>query len=125
MIFELNQKQAGDWDRFQIRKAGLAVQKWMAAKFSGDAQQVRRMAAKTVARTLRMNTASWNRTQLNVFSDFSVVLSLIPDLNEWSTVEKRDVVRVIQAKSTNDELRYLKVMQQHERLRAEIIRLGS
>jgi hypothetical protein len=60
-----------------------------------------------------------------VFSDFSVVLSLIPDLNEWSLVEKREVVRVIQAKASSVESKYLKLMQQHERLRAEIIRLGS
>jgi hypothetical protein len=125
MIFELHQKQGGDWDQFHIRKVGLAVQRWMATKFRGDAQKLRRAAAKTIARALGMKTTAWNKTQLNVFSDFSVVLSLIPDLNEWSLVEKREVVRVIQAKASSDESKYLKLMQQHDRLRAEIIRLGS
>jgi len=125
MILELNQKQAGDWDRFQIRKAGLAVQRSMATKFRGDAQAMRRAAAKMVARALGTSTASWNETQLNVFGYFSVTLSLIPDLNEWSTGEKRAMVRIIQAKASSDESTYVKLMQQHDRLRAEVIRLGS
>ena len=125
MIFELNETQAGDWDRFQIRKTGLAVQRCMATKFRGDAQTMRRATTKTVAHALGMNTASWNKTQLNVFCDFSVVLSLISDLKEWSTVEKRDVVRVIEAKASKDESKYVKLMQRHRRLREEIIRLGS
>ena len=86
---------------------------------------MRRATTKTVAHALGMNTASWNKTQLNVFCDFSVVLSLISDLKEWSTVEKRDVVRVIEAKASKDESKYVKLMQRHRRLREEIIRLGS
>ena len=125
MIFELNQKQASDWDRFQIRNMGLAVQRHMATRFRGDAQAMLGAAAKTVARTLGMSTASLNETQLKVFSYFSVVLSLIPDLDEWSTVEKRNMVRVIQAKASGDESKYVKLMQRHDRLRAEIIQLGS
>jgi hypothetical protein len=125
MIFEFNQKQAGDWDRFQIRNVGLAVQRHMATRFRGDAQAMLGAAAKTVARTLGMSTASLNETQLKVFSYFSVVLSLIPDLDEWSTVEKRNMVRIIQAKASSDESKYVKLMQRHDRLRTEVIRLGS
>jgi hypothetical protein len=125
MIFQLNPEQRGDWDRFQVRKIGLAVQKRMAAKFDGDAQKIRHAATTLVAQTLGVSTASWTSAQLKVFSDFSVVLSLIPRLNEWSSVEKEDAVRVVQAKASNDEAKYLKLMQRHERLRAEIIRLGS
>ena len=58
-------------------------------------------------------------------SDFSVALSLIPDLDDWSAVEKQAVMEIIRAKTRNDESRYLKTMQRHDRLRAEIIRLGS
>jgi hypothetical protein len=125
MIFQLNPEQRGDWDRFQVRKIGLAVQRRMAANYDGDAQKIRHAATTLVARTLGISTASWRSAQLKVFSDFSIVLSLIPRLNEWSSVEKEDAVRVVQAKVSNDEAKYLKLMQRHERLRAEIIRLGS
>ena len=125
MILELNDAEAGDWDSFQVRNIGLAVQKRMATRFGGDARKMRTTASNLVAGALGLSTASWNKTQLSVFSDFSVVLSLISDLDRWGQVEKQDVVRIIHAKAGLDEGKYLKLMQRHERLRAEIIRLGS
>jgi hypothetical protein len=125
MIFQLNEAEAGDWDSFQVRNIGLAMQRRMATRFGGDAPKMRKTASKLVASALGVSTASWNKTQLGVFTDFAVVLSLISDLDKWGPVEKRGVVRIIQAKAGLDEGKYLKLMQQHELLRAEIIRLGS
>ncbi len=125
MIFELDAQRSGDWDRFQLRRLGLAAQRQMAAKFGGDARKMREATAGLVGRALSISTDSWNKTQRSIFSDFSVALSLIPHLEDWSPVEKQGMVRIIRAKARNDEARYLKVMQRHERLRAEIIRLGS
>jgi hypothetical protein len=34
MIFELNEEQAGDWDRFHIRKIGLKAQRHQAKHFT-------------------------------------------------------------------------------------------
>ena len=125
MIFQLNEAEAGDWDSFQVRKIGLAAQRRMATRFGGDARKMRTTTSNLVARALGVSTASWNSIQLGVFSDFSVVLSLISDLDKWGQAEKQGVVRIIQAKAGLDEGKYLKLMQRHERLRAEIIRLGS
>lgn len=85
MIFELNQKFAGEWDRFQVRKIGL-------------------------------------RTQGRKFES---LFSLVRDLPRWSVQEKQLLKRIVQAKSAAEETTYLKLMQRHERLRREIIRLGS
>jgi hypothetical protein len=125
MIFQLNDAEAGDWDSFQVRNIGLAVQKRMATRFGGDAAKMREATTKLVARSLGMSVSTWNKTQLSVFSDFSVVLSLISDLDKWGQVEKQRVVHIIKAKAGLDEGKYLKLMQRHKRLRAEIIRLGS
>ncbi len=125
MILELSEAEGGDWDSFQVRNIGLAVQRRMATRFGGDARKMRAASTKLVAHWLGVSAARWNQTQLRVFSDFSVTLSLIPDLDKWSQVEKQGVVSIIQAKASSEESRYLKLMQRHERLRAEIIRLGS
>jgi hypothetical protein len=53
------------------------------------------------------------------------VSSLISDLGRWSVEEKRGLVKVIQAKASADEARYLRLMQKHPRLRRAIIKLGS
>lgn len=74
MIFELDQKRARDWDRFQVRKIGLRMQ------------------------------------QRKVRS----VPELVPEFKQ-----------VVRAKSAAEETTYLKLMQRYERLRTEIIKLGS
>jgi hypothetical protein len=53
------------------------------------------------------------------------VLAMIPGLSQWSKLEKAQAVSVIRAKAGPDEAKYLKLMQKHQRLRAEMIRLGS
>ena len=67
----------------------------------------------------------WSEVELSILSDFAVVLELIPDLSRWSDSERQAVVEVIRAKAGADETRYLKLMQQHRRLRAAMIKLGS
>jgi hypothetical protein len=85
MIFELDQKRAGDWDRFHIRKIGL-------------------------------------RTQRRKFESLA---SLVKNLSSWRAAEKQLLNRIVRAKSAAEESTYLELMRRHERLRAEIIELGS
>ena len=84
MVFELNREQAGDWDRFQVRKVGFR-------------------AARQKAKSLEE----------------------LVDFKGWSEDEKKLLERIVQAKASTEETTYLKLMQRHERLRREIIRLGS
>jgi hypothetical protein len=125
MIFELDRSRTGDWDRFQLRDIGFAVQQQMAARFGGEAERMRSESVKAVARALKIDTAQWNGDELTALRDFAVVLSLVPDLGRWSTVEKQQLVQIIHAKAGKDEARYLRLMQRYSRLRKELIRLGS
>jgi hypothetical protein len=125
MILQLNKKQKGDWDRFQLRNIGLAVQQRMSREFGGDAERMRAAAVRRVEQILGIRAASFNKTQLRVFSDFAVVLLLVSDLKRWAGEERKLLLRIIRAKATADDASYLRLMQQHDRLRKEIIRLGS
>jgi hypothetical protein len=129
MIFELGKNlreaRSGDWDRFQMRNIGLAVQRRMAAKYGGNADSFRAGAVKQLMRVLGIGPNGWRKTELPALSDFAVTLSLVKDLSEWSDSEKRALVRIIRAKAGADEGSYLKLMQKHARLRRELIRLGS
>jgi hypothetical protein len=125
MIFELDRSRVGDWDRFQVRNIGFAVQRQMADKFKGNAERMREASVSILADVLKTRTNSWREGELTVLRDFAVVLNLVPDLGRWTTVEKQQLVRIIQSKASRDEARYLKLMQKHERLRKEMIRLGS
>jgi hypothetical protein len=59
------------------------------------------------------------------FADFAMVLSLIPDLPRWTAEEKSALRAIISAKCAQNELRYLRLLQNHAKLRAAILRLGS
>jgi len=125
MIFESAQATRGEWDRFQVRKIGLAVQRRMASKFGGDAEKIRSESLKSVTRLLGLRITDWKQTELCAASDLSLVLSLIPDLGRWSADEKRDVIRIIRARVGAQESAFLRLLQRHARLRAAIIRIGS
>ena len=125
MIFELEKANSGDWDRFQVRKLGLAVQRHMAVKHDGDAEKFKSEAVKELTRALGARADAWPRAGLSALNDFAVALSLLEDLREWSAGEKLALARVIRAKAGLDESSYLKLMQKHPRLREAVIRLGS
>ena len=133
MIFELakpprkspNDSSPGDWDRFQIRNIGLAVQRRMAARYRGDVESFRAAALEELERVLGLSTKDWREVKVTVLSDFSVALSLVGDLSRWNEVEKEALVKIVRAKASADESHYLKLMQKHARLRSAIIKLGS
>jgi hypothetical protein len=52
-------------------------------------------------------------------------MAQVPDLESWSGEEKQLAAKIIKAKADRDESQYLKLMQRHVRLRANVIKLGS
>ncbi|MDQ6652516.1 MAG: hypothetical protein M3Y84_07210 [Acidobacteriota bacterium] len=125
MIFEMDNSKSGDWDRFQVRNIGLAIQRRMAAKFRGDAERIRIASVEKLTRVLGTHIKDWREAELPALSDFAVTLSLVEDLARWTESEKQGLLRIIRAKAGNDENSYLKLMQKHTRLRNEMIKLGS
>jgi hypothetical protein len=113
------------WDRFHVRKLGLAANRRMARQFGGDAERIRSASTSGVARKLSVNPSRWKEGERNSFESYALVLDLIPDLARWSPREKRDLVEVIRAKAGRNEAAYLRRMQRHQRLREALIKLGS
>lgn len=125
MIFELTKARAGEWDQFQVRQIGFAVQREMAKRFQGDAQRMKSHAISHVGRILKINTQRLPDNQQTIFTNFATVLLLLPDLEEWNAGDKQNLLQVIEAKAGTDEARYLKLMSRHERFRNALIKLGS
>jgi len=125
MIYELKPDKGVNWDNFQIRNLGLAVQKRMSREFDGDPEKIRTRATADVANALNLNVAGLKDAESKALSQLSLVWSLISNLKEWSSAEKELLVKIIIAKSAADETRCLRLMQRHSRLRLEMIVLGS
>ena len=118
LLYEMQPSR--DWDRFHVRRIGLAVQRRMRTVFRGDPDGARRRASSRVARLLGIPVPP-GRT----FENLALVLDRVPDLPRWSRPERAAVAEIIQAKDGSEEIRYLRLLQRHAKLRRALIRLGS
>ena len=125
VVYELPGSPSGEWDRFQMRNIGLAVQRRMAQRFAGNATRMRRSCSEASARTLDVAPSSWSELERRAFVNFSLVLTLVPSLPRWSDPEKDLLVQIIRAKARSDEPRFAQLLQAHPRLRTAILALGS
>ena len=128
MLFELLETSAtagkGEWDRFQVRNVGLAIQKRMAREFHGDAQRIRAHSLDFVARSLGLRKRGWSESERSALENLALLLAMTR-IDRWEQSEQQLAARIIQAKGSRDETLYLKLMQKHSPLRAEVISLGS
>jgi len=125
VFYELTGCDHGAWDRFSTRNIGLRVNQKMAREFGGDLHGFRTVAVTSLAKVLGVVAPDHDRPDRVAFENFAMMLSLIPYLRSWSDDEKKSLLQIIRAKSARDEMQYLRRLRTHERLRKEILRLGS
>ena len=124
VIFDAGTSGGRAWDRFHIRNIGLAVQRRMAA--SGlSAAEFRTRAAARLARILPGSRARRSPPEGAAFEALAAVLDLAPSIAGWSHAERRAAAQILDAKSGASEIRYMRLLQRHDRLRKELLRLGS
>jgi hypothetical protein len=122
MILELDEANSGDWDDFQIRNIGFAVQRLMARQFGGEEERIRSKAIQAITRLLGIDEQLRNN---RLFSNFAIALLLAPEINHWNDDDKLLLKQIIEAKGKKAESDYLKLLQKHNRLREAFLRLGS
>ena len=115
----------GPWDTFSTRNLALRVNRRMAREFNGDSALIRQESAAEVSRALGVNLSRWTPAEQQALENWSLVLALIPTLTRWSPQEKNGAVQIIRAQADPNEMRYLRLTQQHPRLREELLRLAS
>ena len=108
-----------------MRNIGLAVQKKMAKDFDGDADAMRKAAVARLARIIKLSPNKLKPQAQIAFADFATALSLVPDLDRWPSDDKDALREIIAAKAGRTELRYLRLLQKYDRLRAAMLRMGS
>ncbi len=115
----------GDWDDFLVPNIGLAVSRRMVQEFGGSERRLRHGSITSVARALGLQPANLSASEQRVFSDLALVLAMITDLTRWSKQEKSAIKRIIRAKAGTDELRYVRLVQDHQKLRDGLRTIGS
>jgi hypothetical protein len=127
MLFETpgTDGRAGEWDRFEVRSIGLAIQRRMGREFDSNPERIRTKSVDFVKAALKLRTGRWREEELAALENLTLVMAAAPDIQHWPSDEKELAARIIQAKASRDEALYLKLMQKHAPLRALAIRLGS
>jgi len=125
IFFEFGSREPGRWDTFSTRNIGLRVQGKMALDYAGDAPKMRQATSSRLAQVLNVSLSSLDTRERWVFDNFAVTLSLVRDLKRWKPDEKRLLVEIIRAKAGLTETRYLRLLEQHARLRGALLELGS
>ena len=102
------------------------------AGYRTSARTLRKLAESPMIFELDQNRAGeWDGFQVRQIGlrsqrrKFESLFSLIGDLDRWTAAERQLLERVVRAKNAAEETTYLKLMQRHDRLRRQIIRLGS
>ena len=115
----------GEWDKFRVPNIGLAVQQRLAQQFRGGERKHRQALVTSVARALGVKPRDLSPSEQRVFSDLALVLAMIPDLSRWSKEEKSAIKQIVRAKTGSDELRYVRLLQSHQKLRDGLRTIGS
>ena len=123
VFYELPGSEIGAWDKFSTRNIGLRVNRHMARNFGGDAARMREYSKRALERIL--GTRSWTPLEKVAFENFALVLTEAANLHAWTKKEKQDLLEIIRAKANPNEMLYLHLTQQHDRLRELLLRVGS
>ncbi len=125
LVFELPGSPQGEWDHFRMRTIGLAVQRRMAEHFDGNAGKIRQVAKNRLSKNLEIGIDRLSRIEKRAFENFALALLLVPDLPRWTRSEKDLLLRIIRAKAHSSDARYARLLQDHPRLRAVFLTIGS
>jgi len=123
MVFDAGSTDGRAWDRFHIRKVGLAVQRKMSASGLAAPEFRRRCVARLAS--LLPGKRPRDASRSSALAAFAPVLDLLPNLARWSAHDLNALARILDAKSAPSEERYVRLLQRHDRLRQELIRAGS
>lgn len=125
LVFEMRGSPHGEWDNFRIRSVGFAVQQRMAEHFEGNALKMCRAARNRLAKILDIRVDKLSVIEQRAFENFSLVLSLVPDISRWTKSEKALLMKIIRAKARSSDAHYAQLLQDHPRLRTAFLTIGS
>jgi hypothetical protein len=120
LLWERPGAPGGEWDRFQVRRLGLAVERAMKVRYGGDAGRMLRATAASAARVLGALP-----DKVPALGTWAPLLALIPGLAVWTPGEKRLLAGILRARLAPEEYRYARLLMQHGRLRKALLTLGS
>ena len=105
---------------------GLLVTREIGQKFAGNRPAALRETTRQVSRVLGCSGwRRWPAPQRLAMEWLAPILALIPDLDRWTSAEKRGLVRIIRAKGAERQAAYIRLLQGHRRLARSLYDLAD
>lgn len=105
---------------------GLLVTREIAQEFDGDRPAAVRATTRQLSRVLGCSGwRRWPAPQRVAMERLAPILALIPDLDHWTSAEKRGLVRIIRAKGAERQTAYIRLLQGHRRLARSLYALAD
>lgn len=110
---------------FPYENIGHQVTRHIARAYGGDPIRAVQTATANVAQRLGVTDLSaWPSAEREAFRRWSVMIELFPDLDQWSSAQKRQLIRILRAKGGTHEARFVRLSNRHQRLRTSIYQLA-
>jgi len=110
--------------RLRASQVATLVTRHIAREFAGDRRAAVSQAVGRVSRALGVSQwRTWPPDERRAFERLAVVAALIPNLDRWPATDRRALVRILRAKGGRSELPYLRLLQDHRRLRRSLAAL--
>lgn len=105
---------------------GLLVTREIGQKFAGNRPAALRETTHQLSRVLGCSGwRRWPAPQRLAMERLAPILALIPDLDRWTSAEKRGLVRIIRAKGAERQAAYIRLLQGHRRLARSLYDLAD
>ena len=121
MLIDLRPKYEKPFEELLVADIGMAVSSMIADRFRGDNRRALTVSKRAVMNALNIgDLKSWTTSERLQFERWSPLLASIPDLSDWRTAEKQNLVRLVRSKAGKREKSYVGLLQRHRRLLAAL-----
>ncbi len=107
-------------------RIGMAATRWLSRHFGGDRRSASGVIAQEAAALLGAgDLKGWTAGERHAFRAWSPLMLALPGVRRWSLAERRAAAAVIRAKGGRRESDFVRLLDQHRRLRAGLASLAA
>ncbi len=121
LYLALDERSPAILDDFPLADLSLKVTAMIGREYDGDRDRAGRGCAARVAAALGApKWKEWPKKERESFARMSLILALIPGLDDWPQADRADLVTLLRAKGASREAEYARLMTGQIRLRAAL-----
>ncbi len=107
-----------------VGQIALAQTRLIASQFDGDRDRAEREAPALARKTLVVrSTEGWPPTERLWFNRLALLALSLPNLEEWTTRDKQNLVEIMKAKGALREQQFVRILREHRKLGEAIAEL--